>query len=163
MLAVEINGEEAASIVEQKGIDAGDERAAASVRSHAIRAAKMAFDHVWRHGDELLVRTVPALHLRLAADAAHPFVGTRRRMARSASFGVVSTHWKDIGPSAKETTEEGDLICARGAVRDGRCYRTLRSGSWWCRGSGPLNCLKLIDPMHEFQAFLLDLREPLAE
>ena len=137
-LVVEIDGQEAARIIEEQRIDTGDEIATAPVRPNAVLAAQVALDHLVRDGDEGLVRAVAALDLRLAAYAAHPFVGACRSIARTTRLRVLPSGREDIGATAEQAAEQGNFLRGRGAVGD----RRVRGRRCHRRKCGPLKLAK---------------------
>ena len=87
-----------------EAIDPGDE-----VSGACAAAAQVPRDDLVGHGKERLMQALPAFHLRLGADAASPFVGAGRRIARTRRVAIFPTQRKDIGPTLEQAAEPVDL------------------------------------------------------
>ena len=129
-LVVEVDGKEAAGVVVQQRIDAGDEIAATTIGSDAVLATQMRLDHLVGNGNERLARALAATDLWLAANAAHPFVGAGGRVAAATGFQVYPSRREHVGAARKQFSEESDLVGCRRAVGHGRCERRGRQRLW---------------------------------
>ena len=111
---IEVGGEESAGVVHPDGIDAD-----------RVTAAQVRLDHFVRHGQKGLMGADPALDFGLAADAGLPFVAARGRIARPPVSDVLPALRKHIVTTAKQATEQSDLVAWRRAVG----YRALGRAS----------------------------------
>ena len=103
---VEVGREKPAGVVGKHGIDAD-----------RVASSQVSVDHLVRHRQEGLIRASAALDPGFFAQARHPFVAARRRVARLARPGVLPAFGKDILAPAKEGSEQRDLLVPRRAAR----------------------------------------------
>ena len=125
-LAVEVDGQEVAGLVEQHRVDAHREGLA-----RIVRTGQVPVDHVVGDRKELPVGTDGALDSRLLAHTGPPLVGARRGIARLAGAQALEAAWPDVLASSEEGAEQGDLglgggafVYARGFVH-GHCKWTV--------------------------------------
>ena len=104
-LLVEISGEEPARLVRQHGIDTGGKVSRISGRS----AGKMGPEGVIAERDEGLIWALPALDLRLSANASNPLVPAQRRITCIAGLWIFPSARQDIFPAAEQVPEQRDL------------------------------------------------------
>jgi hypothetical protein len=110
----------------------------------------MRTDNVVTDGDECLVWALPALRLRLSADAPDPFVPTHGRVARLPCFWIFPPARRYILAPAKQAPEKRDLRGSRRGHRDGS------------NGTGRLSCLirlralKRTQSLGDFRAFPIE-------
>ena len=93
--------------------DAGDEWL-----TGIIAAGQVPPNDFIRDWQEPMVRTLRALDARLFADALYPFIGAGRCVAGFARFPALVPPRVDILTSAKERTEECDLLVWRRELMD---------------------------------------------
>jgi len=122
---VEVDRQEEAGLVEQKRIDAGNERL-----SRVVPTLQVPPDDVIGHRNEATIRAERAFDTRLLANPAHPLVHARRCVARSTCSAALESACVDILTTAEQRTEERDLRRSRrvrpDALRD-VVHRVLNS------------------------------------
>lgn len=101
---IEVDRQEEAGLVEQKRVDAGNERL-----SRVVSALQVPPDDVIGHRNEATIRAERAFDTRLLANPAHPLVRARRCVARSTGSTALESACVDILTTAEQRTEERDL------------------------------------------------------
>ena len=116
---VEIHRDEVAGLVKEHWVDTHHERLALIVDARQVPA-----NLVVGYGEESAVGALGALDARLAANAGHPFVGTRRRVARPARRTAFEPSRIDILAPSEESTKQSNLaIRRRSAIDAGEIHR----------------------------------------
>src|SRR5262245_31164102 len=90
------------------------------------------------HRKEPAVGTLGALDARLLADATHPLVGTRWRIARAPGPPALESARVNVFATAEERTEQRDLGLRRGSPIDGlRDRRHVAAGDLFSDENSP--------------------------
>jgi hypothetical protein len=99
-------------------VEVGSEQPTTAVFEHRIHAdqvapLKMIEDCLVAHGDECLVRALPAFHVGLLAHAAHPLVRADWSIAMTAGSWVLPVPRVDVVTAAEQPPEQCDLLGGR--------------------------------------------------
>jgi hypothetical protein len=105
---VEIGGKEKTGFVQQHGIDARDEIAAARVPAREVPT-----NNVVCYRQKATMRTLGAFDSRLLANSPDPFIGTSRRIARPACFPAFKPSRIYIVSAPKKPPKQGDFVSDR--------------------------------------------------
>src|SRR5262249_48389113 len=147
---------ELAGVVKKQWVHSNYEVSTAAARPDSVLTAQVAFDYVVRDVNEGLARTLTALHLRLAAHAAHPFIGASRGIARAPRLDVFPPHGKHVGAAGETVSEQSDLFNCRRTVGHHR-FRPVDRAEWRQRLKNELYSLELSNSSLQMRAFPIQL------
>ena len=89
------------------------------IEADRMPAGEMIPNRLVCHGRKPRVRTLAALHPRLAASGPSPFVGTGKRVAASAAFLGLPAQRVQVLSATEDPTKQGDLGLCRGLLGHG--------------------------------------------
>ena len=122
-IAIEIDGQQITGFVREQGIQAHDELA-----PQVITARQVLADHLVGDRQEAPIRAFEAFDAGFVAQAADPFVGASRLVARPAGLAALEPTGINILAPTEQRPEQGDLGSGRGLIRD-QARPVRRAGS----------------------------------